>query len=294
MGLIERVVSDGPSGPERPQRPSAAAAGPQFDLDFEALAARGAFTPDGFGRAHVLELRAIKRALLKRIGLLHGGARRGTRGAGRSRNVIVVTSTRPGEGKTFTSVNLALSLALEEKASVLLIDGDALKPKVRSYFDLPEGPGFVDRLADPKLSVASLAWRARQAPLAILGEGATRGPAADLFASDDARAFFARASAAAPDRLIIVDAPPMLATTEAFALARHADEVLFVVQADATPQQAVAMALDELLEANPSVSLVLNRCLVPGGGAHYGSYGEYYTRAPGGGAASEEERPRSD
>ncbi len=289
MGLIERVASDGPSEPGRPQRPRAAGSpAPEFDLDFDALAALGAYTPDGFGRSHVLELRAIKRALLKRIGLLHAGGRRGARDGGRRRNVVVVTSTRPGEGKTFTAVNLALSLALEEGASVLLIDGDALKPKVRSYFNIPEGPGFVDRLMDPSLSVSSLAWRARQAPLAVLGEGSKTGPAAELFSSQEARAFFARASTAAPNRLIIVDAPPMLATTEAYALARHADEALFVVQADATPQPAVAVALDELLDVNPNVSLVLNRCLVPGGGAHYGSYGEYYARARAGGAPEKE------
>jgi Mrp family chromosome partitioning ATPase len=72
----------------------------------------------------------------------------------------------------------------------------------------------------------------------------------------------------------------MLATTESLAIARHADEVVFVVEADATPEPAAATALDELLELNPNVSLILNRCLIPAGGTHYGSY-EHYDRAGG-------------
>jgi len=77
------------------------------------------------------------------------------------------------------------------------------------------------------------------------------------------------------DRLVIFDAPPILATTEAAVLARYVDEIVFVVEADTTPEQAVAAALDELLEVNPNVSLILNRCLLPGGGDHYGSYERY-------------------
>lgn len=282
MGLIERLVTDTAARADV-AKAADEAGGLRFELDFKALAEKGAFTPDGFGRAHTLELRAVKRSLLKRIGLLHksGRSRRSVHSSGRQRNLVIVTSTRPGEGKTFTAVNLALSFAIEDRTSVLLIDGDSMRPKVRGYFDLPKGPGFTDRLADPSMSMAKIAWRASGAPLTVLGEGTRNGTATDLYASEAARSFFAGASTAAPDRLIIVDAPPMLATTEAFALARHADEVVFVVQADATPQPAVAVALDELLEVNPHVSLVLNRCLVPGGGAHYGSYDTYYSRGDG-------------
>ncbi len=63
-------------------------------------------------------------------------------------------------------------------------------------------------------------------------------------------------------------------------LARHADEVVFVVEADSTPEAGVAAALDEILEANPNVSLVLNRCLIGEGGSYYGSYGDYDPETP--------------
>ena len=73
----------------------------------------------------------------------------------------------------------------------------------------------------------------------------------------------------------MIDAPPVLATTEAIMLARHVDEVIFVVEADATPEAALGAAMDELLDANPNVSLLLNRCLIGPGGSYYGSYGDY-------------------
>ncbi|MEO0399758.1 MAG: hypothetical protein AAF224_10120 [Pseudomonadota bacterium] len=293
MGLIERVAAtpDGndpannaarTSNTDGADRKPDAPRGPAFTIDFDKLAAEGVFNPKNAPKSQLLELRALKRNLLKRTGLLHGAGRgrRGARRSGRQKNIVLITSTRPGEGKTFTAVNLALSFAFEDRQPVLLIDGDVLRPKVRSYFDLPRGPGLTDRLMDPKIPVASIAWRTDQAPLRILSEGRREGGASDLFASEAATSFFAGLSTASPDRLIIIDAPPMLATTEAFALAQNADEVAFVVEADATPEPAVAVALDELLEVNPNVSLVLNRCLVPGGGAHYGSYESYDRTAP--------------
>ena len=76
---------------------------------------------------------------------------------------------------------------------------------------------------------------------------------------------------------VIIDAPPVLAATEAVVLAKYVDEIVFVVEANATPEPAVASALDELLDINPNVSLLLNRCVIASGGSHYGSY-EYYDR----------------
>ncbi|MEM9898812.1 MAG: hypothetical protein AAF742_05485 [Pseudomonadota bacterium] len=284
MGLIEKIAASETTAPAHLSVGGDGGHGPSFTLDFDDLAAKGAFTVERFGRDHVLELRAIKRALLKRIGLLHAATAR-RRGVGttrgRQRNIVVVTSSRPGEGKTFTSVNLALSLALEDRKSVLLVDGDAVRPKVRSYFDLPRSAGLTDRLADPSQKLPSILWRAENAPLSVLTEGTKGAEASDLYNSEGARAFFAGVSTAAPDRIVIIDAPPALATTEAYALAQHADEVLFVVQSDATPEPAVAVALDEILEASPSVSLVLNRCAMAGGGHHYDSYDNYYAREAG-------------
>jgi Mrp family chromosome partitioning ATPase len=248
----------------------------QFDLDFKALAAHGFFTPTDRASRLALELRSIKRKLLRRTGLRNAaGDLRMAKKGGRQRNLVLVTSTRPGEGKTFFSINLALSLAFEDEIEVLLVDADAPRPKIRAHFGLPETLGLTDRIADPAIALESVVWRARQAPLSILGEGTPAGRTADLFSSQEAQRVFTELSMRRAGRLVVVDAPPVLATAEAVMLARHVDEVVFVVEADATPQKAVETALDELLDANPNVSLVLNRCLIGPGAAYYGSYGDY-------------------
>ena len=272
MGLIERLASQSPTkSAEKP------ATGPTFALSPERLRELGVFTCEGASQRQTLELRAVKRSLLKRIGRLHGRA--AAAGRGRASNLVMTTSTRPGEGKTFTTLNLALSFALEDHQPVLLIDGDTMRPKVRGYLDLPVGDGLTECLADPSMDPREIAWRAESAPLTVLGEGRRHGGSIELLTGPDARRFFAKLSADWPDHLILIDAPPMLATTEAFALARYVDEVVFIVEADATPEPAVTVALDELVDVNPNTSLVLNRCLAPGGGSHYGSY-EIYERTP--------------
>ena len=71
--------------------------------------------------------------------------------SGRQRNLILVTSTRAGEGKTFSAVNLALSMAMEDQIETLLVDADVPRPKVRSRLGLPSGLGLTDCLLDPTL-----------------------------------------------------------------------------------------------------------------------------------------------
>lgn len=292
MGIIERAI--GAQQGERTEQDKVVsldgAAG--FDVNYADLRERGVFTPAAREDAQAFELRAIKRRLLRRIGFLQraGRDKRQLAAGGRNRNIVLLTSTRPGEGKSFVATNLALSLALEEAIPVFLVDGDAARPRLRSYFGLPAGKGLTDLLKDSALTLGAVAKKANSLPLTFISEGSVVPNATDLFGSLEAKRFFASLSAICPDGVIIVDAPPMLATTETIALARHADEVVFVVEADSTPQPAVASALDELLEINPNVSLVLNRCLVPAGGSHYAAYEYYEKRSGEGGDAAAGER----
>lgn len=252
--------------------------GATFDLDFRALARDGFFHPDAVSTQLGQELRAVKRRLLRRIGFLRAtGERQAFRTPGRQRNLILVTSARAGEGKTYNAINLALSLAIEDRIETLLVDADAPRPKVRHHLGLPATTGLTDILFDPSLEADKFIHRANQAPVSVLGEGAPVKRATELFASDLSQRFWAELSAADRDRLVIIDAPPVLAATEAVVLAKYVDEIVFVVEANATPEPAVASALDELLDINPNVSLLLNRCVIASGGSHYGSY-EYYDR----------------
>lgn len=281
MGLIEKAggVSGVFGDNDSPPKPATAIAPASFDINFPALASQGFYTPADRNTKLSLELRSIKRNLLRRLGLRNAaGDRRMIRKSGRQRNLVLVTSTRPAEGKTFCAINLALSLALEDETEVLLVDADTPRPKIRTHFHLPDSRGLTDRLLDPSLPVDSLCARSRQAPLAILPEGTPTGRASDLFASPEAQRLFTELSMASAGRVVLIDAPPVLATTEAIILARHVDEVIFIVEADSTPETGLAAALDELLEANPNVSLLLNRCLIGAGGAYYGAYRDYGDR----------------
>lgn len=279
MGLIEKAGGpiEGAFGPAPSETDEGSAKHAQlFDIDFAGLAKHGFYTPADRTSRLSLELRAIKRTLLRRMGFRNSaGDPRVARKAGRQRNLVLFTSTQPGEGKTFCAINLALSLACEEEIDVLLIDADTPRPKVRAFFGLPESKGLTDRLMDPSMSVAGLTMRARQAPLSILSEGTSVPRASELFASPEGQRLFTELSMRRTGRIILIDAPPVLATTEAIMLARHVDEIVFVVEADATPEGPVGAALDELLDANQNISLLLNRCLIGASGAYYGAYGDY-------------------
>ena len=278
MGLIEKAIGAQAAGvsaataKNHPQENGVR----DFDIDFTRLRAGGFYNQSARSTTLSLELRAIKRRLLRRLGFVHRTIdNRVAHQAGRAKNLVLVTSTRPAEGKTFAAVNLALSLACEEEIDVLLVDADTPRPKVRALFGLPEAPGLTDAIEND-LREGQI-FKARGPRLSILPEGAPPARADELFGSKKAQRFFTGISSQKSDRLVIIDAPPVLATTETAVLARHVDEIIFVVESDATPEPAVAAAIDELLDVNPNVSLVLNRCLFAGGGSHYGSYHRYET-----------------
>jgi Mrp family chromosome partitioning ATPase len=260
-----------------PRHVSAAAAAP-FRLDYDQLAAQGFFVPTEKPRRLPLELRAIKRRLLRRLKFQKRRAGTGDLER-RQPNIVLMTSTRPAEGKTFTAINLALSLAIEDRIGTVLVDADVPRPKVRHHLGLERHCGLTDLIArHGDIRLKECLRREETIPFALLSEGTSDEPSAELFAREEARLVLEDLSARFPDRLIIVDAPPVLATTEALLLAPLVDEILFVVEAHGTPEPAVATALDELLDLNERISLVLNRCLVSDGATHYGSYNEYYYR----------------
>ena len=251
------------------------------DIDFDRLKALGVYTPDNTSAQQALELRAIKRRLLRRIGFLRdSGDRKAQRGVARQKNMIMVTSTAAGEGKTFSALNLAMSFAFEDKIDILLVDADVQRPKVLSRLGLEPSPGVTDKLLEPSLDIDALCIKASSAPLSILPQGRHVERPSDVYDTEAAKTFWAGLSAARSDRLVIVDAPPVLATTEAVILAKYVDEIVFVVEAGKTPEAAITAALDELLDINTNISLMLNRCLIGAGGSHYGSY-EYYDRSGG-------------
>ena len=271
------VVQSREKGAEQPGIDLAGAA-ETFELDVAFMASQGFLVPNTKDKRLALEMRAVKRRLLRRLNFYrteNAGRRRPTP-SGPVRNTVLFSSTRPAEGKTFSAINLALSLALEENISVLLIDADVPRPKIFQHFGLEVRTGLTDIVMDKSRALDELVVQERDYPLSLLSQGIADVNPVELFASEEMAEFVENLSRRYPDRIIIFDAPPVLATPEAVVLARHVHETVFLVEANETPEPAVAIALEELLDNNENVSLILNKCLAPQAASHYGSYEEYY------------------
>jgi protein-tyrosine kinase len=178
----------------------------------------------------------------------------------------------PGEGKTFVSINLAISLAMELEKTVLLVDADVSRPAVLSRLGLPPSPGLLDILTDPSLHVSDVLMRTNIDKLTLLPSGKANGRATELLASDAMNRLLDELATRYADRIIVFDAPPLLPSTESRVLATFMGQVVVVVEADRTAQKSVHQALTTI-EACPVVLPLLNKISRSEVGSYYGYYG---------------------
>jgi len=233
-------------------------------VDIPALRASGLLAPAADQRQLAEQYRTIKRPLLARI--------KGDQSP-RFGNVIVVASALPGEGKTFTTVNLALSLALERGREVLLVDGDVAKPHITHLFGLDKEPGLLDLAGSADLSFEASIVRTDHPSLYVLPAGTGNLQATEILRSERTSSLLATL-ASEQGRIVLIDSPPLLATSEAGVLTSLAGQVVLVVKAAHTPQEAVLHAIETITDDIP-VSLVLNQADAEAGHryAYYGQYG---------------------
>ena len=182
-------------------------------------------------------------------------------------NLIMVASAVPGEGKTFTSLNLAMSLAREQDCRVVLVDADVAKGHLTSMMGLSDRPGLLDLLADTSLQLKDVLVATDVERLLVLPAHKYLGNAPELFASK--RMEQVMAELAAISSVVVFDSSPVLSTNEAQVLGRLMAQILMVVRADHTDRNAVLEAI-ELLE-RPKVSFILNQCQVVLGEDYYNS-----------------------
>jgi protein-tyrosine kinase len=187
-------------------------------------------------------------------------------------NVIMITSAVPGEGKTFMTLNLALSMRLEEDVTVLLVDGDVVNPRISQILGVENRPGLLDIVRDPAISAGAAILPTDVPGLAFLPAGRQDANATELVASARMHEVVSKLGSEDPARLVLFDSAPLLVTTEAQALAHFAGQVVVVVRADHTPQQVVFDALESLAQDKP-VSLVLNQTMRHSHAGHYYEYG---------------------
>ncbi|MCC6070628.1 XrtA-associated tyrosine autokinase [Massilia sp. GCM10020059] len=221
------------------------------ELDLARMQSMGLVTAAGGRTALVEDFRIIKRPLLKRA--FAEPAQNGRPG-----NLIMITSSLPGEGKTFCAINLAMSIAMELDHTVLLIDADVARPSVLSTLGLPAHRGLMDVLLDDKLDVADVMLRTNVDTLSIISAGSSNPRATELLASQAMNALVEEIAHRYPDRIVIFDSPPLLLTSEAHVLAAHMGQIVVVVEAEATTQHAVKEALSQL-EGLDNVNLIYNK-----------------------------------
>lgn len=212
------------------------------------------------------EIRLIKRRLLRRAfdsDVLETPASR----------LVMITSAKPGEGKTFTATNLALSISLEEDQNVLLIDADIQRQSLRRNLGIKALSGFVDLLLDPEMTLSDVVLSTDIPRLKVLPAGMVNDRAPELLGGGRMCAMIEAMMEQFPQHVIIFDSSPCLVNSDAATLASHVGQALLLVEADRTQEHEVAAALRLLTEC-PNVSLVLNKAR-PGRSTSYGGYGAY-------------------
>lgn len=237
-----------------------------IELDLERLGRQGVLVPSMVRSDLALQFRHIKRPLLR-----NALGRRGEPPIPRG-TLIVVTSSMPGEGKTYCAVNLAMSIAMEVDTSVLLVDADVVRPSVMTRLGLTDRPGLMDVLMDDRIALSDVMLRTNLPKLSLLPAGSSSGMATELLASAAMERLLDDLATRYADRVVILDSPPLLVTTEARVLASRAGQVVMVVDSTHTTQARAAEGF-AAVESCAHVMAVLNKSTEP---ARHGGYGYGY------------------
>jgi len=189
--------------------------------------------------------------------------------------MIMVTSALAGEGKTFTAVNLAMSLATELDNTVLLVDADVANPTLPTVLEFGSSKGLLDVLTDRAIGLPEVLLRTNVPKLSILPAGTPHRRATELLASEAMERLIAEIANRYADRIVVFDAPPLLPTTESRVLATHMGQIVVVVEAGRTTHGALKQAL-ATIESCPIVMTMLNKATRSEVGSYYGYRGYGY------------------
>lgn len=253
--------------------PAGGPRGPRVTIDREALLADGLLAPPLVERQIVEQLRQIRRPLIANA--FGRGVPKLEMG-----QLIMFASAIPGEGKTFMSFNLALSIAHQNDIRVLLVDADVRKQHISKMLGLTGAPGLLEFLRAPGLDAESLIASTDVPGLSVLPAGGHPENATDLFASSNMRNKMRRLVERDAGGLVLLDSSPLLRTSESLTLADVAGQIVVVVRAGATGRSVLLDALSYLAD-RPLVSLILNQSTsdAPSGYYYYG-YGDSAAHPP--------------
>ncbi|HET7563099.1 MAG TPA: AAA family ATPase [Rhodanobacteraceae bacterium] len=263
--------------PERTREVLPEGTAPLWHVDPRALERAGMLPVEAEAKDRLAdELRRIKRPLLDNV---NGKGAKPITHAER----IVVSSAAPDEGKTFTAMNLAMSLARERDFEVLLVDGDIPKSDVTRILGLEGQPGLMDVLVDEQRHPADVIVRTDVPNLSVVPAGQHHALAAELFGSLRMQYVLEELGGRSRRRLVVFDSSPLLAVSESQVLVSHMGQVVVVVAAGRTHRSALASALEEMSDSQ-YVGLILNMSRLPASENHYDRYYGRYARITEGAA----------
>jgi len=218
---------------------------PEFLIDVERLQSKGMVSVSGDRTLINEEYREIKRKLIS------NGFGPISKTLSNS-NIIMVSSARPSEGKTFTAVNLALSIASEQDKTVLLVDADVLKPNVLRTLGLEERPGLLEYLTGEVSSISEVLYHTNIDKLKIIPSGKTHRLSTELLASHKMHDTVDEFANRYPDRVVIIDTPPIIGITESAVLANFAGQAVVVVEENKSGMNDIKEAVKRL---NPEMAI---------------------------------------
>lgn len=236
-----------------------------ISIDQGALRAAGLLAPSHQERQIASQYRHIKRPILA------AAMGRGQEPIANGR-LIMVASALPGEGKTFTAINLAFSMAMEKDLEVVLVDADVAKPQISKMFGVSGERGLLDAVIETGVQPEPLILPTDVPHLHLLPAGTHSDRATELLASERMVEAMSRLLNQDERRIFVFDSPPLLLSTEAPALAEVAGQIVVVVRAEFTEHHVLQDALKRLPEGC-SPSLVLNQSTQKNRGYYYYGYG---------------------
>jgi receptor protein-tyrosine kinase len=232
-------------------------------LDKASLAERGYLIDNGTRKSIKDEFRQIKRKLLNNA---FGNASKTLHHS----NLIMVSSAKPNEGKTFVAINLALSIALEQDKTVLLIDADVLRPSVVRELGVEEKPGLIEYLLGKSEKVSDIIYNTDIDKLKLIPAGKPHHLSNELLASEKMASLANELANRYPDRIVIFDCPPLIGVTETLVLASLMGQGVIVVE-ESKSSIADIQAATRHLNEDLALGLVLNKAIR----SHKDLYGYY-------------------
>lgn len=238
------------------------------EIDQHFLKSKGFVTQESENRAMKEQFRSIKRKLLNNAfgpiaSTLHYP------------NLIIITSCNPHEGKTFSSINLALNIALEQDKTVLLVDSDVVRPSVTRELGVKLEKGLTEYLSGAINNVSDIIYNTNIDNFKFIPAGKPHELSSELLASEKMNKLTQELATRYSDRVVIFDAPPLLGVNETHVMANLVGQAVIVVEENKTKLADIENAVSQL-DKKLAIGFLVNKSR--GSYRDYYGYGYYYNR----------------